>query len=206
MSEIVNKSFEGAEWERGPFPTQEFPEEVQNLLDALDATRAHGWLSAESHIRNFDEEGRNNLARALSDLRQTLNRVPARYFVLLGDSEALFIWLQQHDSQIDWVKVNDKASAAALTANSSKISGIMAEVSADGFYHRAQSFAIQMPTAMTQENANIYDDAARMTQASRAVYLPPPPKVVHPPGQKMPGRNEPCPCGSGLKFKKCHDR
>jgi len=23
-------------------------------------------------------------------------------------------------------------------------------------------------------------------------------------GANKPGRNEPCPCGSGLKFKKCH--
>ena len=23
-------------------------------------------------------------------------------------------------------------------------------------------------------------------------------------GGQMPGRNEPCPCGSGLKFKHCH--
>jgi hypothetical protein len=26
------------------------------------------------------------------------------------------------------------------------------------------------------------------------------------PGLAKPGRNEPCPCGSGLKFKRCHDR
>ncbi|MCP4541686.1 MAG: hypothetical protein GY832_31525 [Chloroflexi bacterium] len=24
-------------------------------------------------------------------------------------------------------------------------------------------------------------------------------------GGQAPGRNEPCPCGSGLRFKKCHD-
>jgi hypothetical protein len=23
-------------------------------------------------------------------------------------------------------------------------------------------------------------------------------------GGQLPGRNEPCPCGSGLRFKKCH--
>jgi len=23
-------------------------------------------------------------------------------------------------------------------------------------------------------------------------------------GNQKPGRNEPCPCGSGLKYKKCH--
>lgn len=34
-------------------------------------------------------------------------------------------------------------------------------------------------------------------------------KLIHNNGQpvrfnKVPGRNESCPCGSGLKFKKCH--
>lgn len=26
------------------------------------------------------------------------------------------------------------------------------------------------------------------------------------PHQRLPGRNEPCPCGSGSKFKNCHGR
>jgi uncharacterized protein YecA (UPF0149 family) len=31
--------------------------------------------------------------------------------------------------------------------------------------------------------------------------LPPPVKPIH--SEKEPGRNDPCPCGSGKKFKKC---
>ena len=31
--------------------------------------------------------------------------------------------------------------------------------------------------------------------------LPPPVEPVH--ADKTPGRNEPCPCGSGKKYKKC---
>ena len=119
MSGIVDRSFEGEDWESGPFPTQEFPEEVLKLLGALDATRARGWLSAESHIRDLGEEGRNNLAKMLSDLRQTLNQHPARYFILSGDGEPFFIWLQQHDHQIDWTRVSNKASAAALAVKAS---------------------------------------------------------------------------------------
>ena len=53
MSEIVDKSFEGADWEDRPFPTQSFPEEVLMLLGALDVTRINGWLAAESHIREI---------------------------------------------------------------------------------------------------------------------------------------------------------
>lgn len=31
----------------------------------------------------------------------------------------------------------------------------------------------------------------------------PPRKLILPGGSKPPGRNDPCPCGSGVKFKKC---
>lgn len=206
MSDVVDRSFEGEDWESGPLPTQDFPEEVLKLLGALDATRARGWLSAETHIRDFGDEGRSNLAKMLSDLRQTLNQHPARYFILAGDGEPLFVWLQQHDHQIDWTRVHDKASAAALAVKASNVIGVVAEVSADGTYRRAQSLAVRVPTERTEENAHIYEDAARMAQPARAMNLNQPKHVIPPVKAKRPGRNDPCPCGSGLKYKKCHGR
>lgn len=56
MSDIVDRAFEGEEWESKPFPSQKFPEEVLKLLGALDSTRASGWLSAESHIRDLERK------------------------------------------------------------------------------------------------------------------------------------------------------
>lgn len=206
MSDVVDRSFEGEDWEIRPFPTQDFPKEVLKLLEALDATRAHGWLSVESHIRDLGEEGRKNLAKMLSDLRQTLNQHPARYFVLAGDGEPLFVWLQQHGQQIDCAKVNDKASAASLAFKASNVVGVVAEISSDGTYHRAQSFAVRIPTERTEENASIYEDAARMAHPTRAVNLKQPEKVTLHWKTKKPGRNDPCPCGSGAKFKRCHGR
>ncbi|MDB5788232.1 SEC-C domain-containing protein [Caballeronia mineralivorans] len=206
MSDIVDRSFEGEDWESRSFPTQDFPEEVLKLLGALDVTRARRWLSAESHIRDLGEEGRSNLAKMLCDLRQTLNQHPARYFVLSGDGGPLFVWLQQHDHQIDWTKVNDKASAAALAVKASNVIGVVAEVSADGTYHRAQSFAVHIPTERTEGNAHIYEDAARMAQPTRAVNLNQPKNGIPPVKIKKPGRNDLCPCGSGAKYKRCHGR
>lgn len=206
MSDIVDRNFEGEDWENRPFPTQDFPEEVLKLLEVLDATRARGWLSVESHIRDLGEEGRKNLAKILSDLRQTLNQHPARYFTLSGDGKPLFVWLQHHDYQIDWTKVNDKASAAALAVKASNVIGVVAEVSPNGTYHRAQSFVVHIPAVRTEENAYIYEDAARMAQPTRAVNLNQPKNVMPLGNTKKPGRNDPCPCGSGAKYKKCHGR
>jgi hypothetical protein len=114
-----------------------------------------------------------------------------------------FILLQQHH-QIDWVKANDKASAAGLAVRASNAIGIVAEVSADGTYHRALSFAVNIPTTRTKENARIYDDAARMAQRAQPLDLNRPKNVVPCARNNKLGRNDPCPCGSGLKYKRCH--
>ena len=102
--------------------------------------------------------------------------------------------------------MNDKASAAALSVKASNVIGVVAKVSADGTYYRAQSFAVHVPTERTEENAHIYEDAARMALPARAVNLNQPKHVIPPAKAKKPGRNDPCPCGSGAKYKKCHGR
>ncbi|BDV39417.1 hypothetical protein DSM21852_26700 [Methylocystis bryophila] len=102
--------------------------------------------------------------------------------------------------------MNDKASAAALALRASNIIGVVAEVSADGTYHRAQPFAVNIPTARTEENAHIYEDAARMAQPTRAVKLNQPKNAISPVKTKKVGRNDPCPCGSGAKYKRRHGR
>ncbi|GAB3681962.1 YecA family protein [Salinisphaera aquimarina] len=205
MSDIVDRCFEGEDWESEPLPTQDFPEEVLKLLAALDAIRACGWLSAESHIRDLGEDGRNNLAKMLTGLRQTLNVHPARYFLLSGGREPLFVWLQRHGHQIEWTKVNDKASATALSVRASNVIGVVAEVGTDGSYRGAQSFAVQIPTVRTEKHAYIYEDAARMVQRGQ-LNLNRPKNVVRPAKARKLGRNDPCPCGSGVKYKKCHGR
>ncbi|QFU04084.1 preprotein translocase subunit SecA [Pseudoalteromonas sp. THAF3] len=206
MSDIVDRSFEGEEWESKPFPSQAFPEEVLKLLGALDSTRASGWLSAESHIRDLGEEGRNNLAKMLSDLRKTLIQHPARYFVLGGDGVPLFVWLQRHGHPIDWTKVNNKASAGALSVKATNVIGVVAEVSAEGTYLQAQPFEVYIPTKRTEENAHIYEDAARMANPARTVNLNREKQLSPSRKSKKIGRNVPCPCGSGMKYKRCHGR
>lgn len=206
MSDIIDRSFEGEDWENRPLPSQHFPVEVLRLLEALDATRAHKWLSAESCIRDYGEEGRNDMAKMLSDLRQSLDQYPARHFFLSGDSTSLFVWLQRHDLQIDWTKVNDKASAATLAVAASSAIGVLAEVGADGTYRGARFFAIRIPTGRTEENGHVYEDAARMAQRGRAVNLNQPKRAGRLARAKKPGRNDPCPCGSGIKYKRCHGR
>jgi len=142
----------------------------------------------------------------LSDLRKTLIQHPVRYFVLGGDGVPLFVWLQRHGHPIDWTKVNNKASAVALSAKATNVIGVVAEVSADGTYVQARSFKIYIPTEQTAENAHIYEDAARMANPERTVNLEREKQVHFGRKSKKIGRNVPCPCGSGMKYKRCHGR
>jgi SEC-C motif len=206
MSNIIDKSFASEDWETRPIPAQEFPNEVLELLEALDATRARGWLSAESHIRDFDEQARKNLAKILSDLGKTLVQHPARYFTIQSEGKPLFVWMQSTGSDLEWKRINDKASAAALCTKSPDIVGLLLEVGADGKYTKAQRFAVHVPSNRMDENAHIYDDAERMSQPSRKLDIRPAAASLKPKRVAKTGRNQTCPCGSGVKYKRCHGR
>ncbi|WP_213989973.1 hypothetical protein [Sodalis sp. dw_96] len=76
--------------------------------------------------------------------------------------------------------MNDKASAAGLAVKASNVIGDVAEVDAHETYYQAQFFTINIPTGQTEDNAHIYEDAARMAQPTRAVNLNQPKNVILP--------------------------
>ncbi len=201
MSDNINKCFKGENWEAGPFLEQYFPSEVQRLLELLNTSRVNGWLSVDSCIRNFGEEGREQLARQILELRATLKEHPFRYFAFADSNSPFFIWLQEFHAEIDWVIVKDKAIAAALAAKSVNQINLLVKVSADGVYYEAHPFTIHVPTYRNAYNRHLYHDAKLM--AERAAKLAQQPKAIPCANAKKPGRNDKCPCGSGKKYKKC---
>lgn len=206
MSAIVDRSFEKEDWEKKPVPVQEFPTGVLELLASLESTRASGWLKADSYIRNFGSQVRNNLAEILHDLRKTLTQHPSRYVTFLSDGEPIFVWMEREKHVTDWQKTNDTASAAALNAKSDEMCGLLVKVSITGKYVKAQYFKVHIPVKQNLENTYIYDEAKKMSQPHRTRSLE---KTRDPEKAKQfgkVGRNEKCPCGSGVKYKKCHGR
>jgi hypothetical protein len=161
MSAVVDRHFEVEDWEVRPVPTQDFPNEVLGLLGALDMSRAPGWLSAESNIRNYSEEGRNDLASALETCRMTLNAHPSRSFCLIG-KPSLFVWLQRAGTRHDPLAVSEKVSAAALATKSSNLIALFVVAEAAGSYLTAQRYDVVVPLERTAANSRIYEDAERM--------------------------------------------
>ncbi|MCP4401195.1 MAG: hypothetical protein GY801_28345, partial [bacterium] len=67
-------------------------------------------------------------------------------------------------------------------------------------------FKVHVPSVRTAENAHIFDDAKRMGQRARTLNPPRRAGTSEPRYTRKTGRNERCPCGSGIKYKKCHGR
>jgi preprotein translocase subunit SecA len=72
---------------------------------------------------------------------------------------------------------------------------------ADAEKHAAQQRAMQMRHG--SESPSSEDESAPPPRASRAPQPRPSMQPIRRDGPKV-GRNDPCPCGSGQKFKKCH--
>ncbi|RUR43632.1 hypothetical protein ELY37_16915 [Vreelandella populi] len=206
MSNVIDRSFEGESWEDNPIPMQEFPNELLMLLGALDNTRAQGWLAAESLIRNYGEQARKDLAKLLSDLGETIEQRPERYFAFANDDQLLFVWMQSSKHPAEWKKINDKASAAALSTESPDVIGVYIEVGNGCAYEKVQCFKVDAPAEQSEENAHIFDNAKRMSLQTKKANTPRTVEKPIPRRERKIGRNELCHCGSGVKYKKCHGR
>jgi len=206
MSSVIDKSFEGLDWDTKPLPTQDFPKEVRDLLEALDSTRAPGWLAIDSHIRNYDAQTRSTLGNMLKRLGDSLDKHPARYFLIGNDEESLFVWMQNYENEIDWLKVNDKASSMALNIkDAARHNFVIVEVDSEGKYIKAFGINVIVPQVKTDENAHIFEDAERLMNSSgtESNFIM---SSIKSEDYGKVGRNETCPCGSGIKYKKCHGR
>ena len=206
MSEIVDKAFEDEHWDIKPKPTQKFPSIVLKLLNALDTTHKSGWLSIESIIRNFGEESRNNFASYLSEIEKTIGKYPSRYFAFDGEDQAIFVWMQNSKYEVEWKKLNDKASAVALSINAKELKGVLIKVGKLGVYESAEHFKINFPTEETEENTHIFKDANIISQKRKLKIATSKENKLELNHKQKIGRNDPCPCKSGKKYKKCHGR
>ncbi len=206
MSGVVDRAFEDEQWETKPKPTQKFPSIVSKVLNALDTSHTSGWLSIESIIRNFGEESRNNFASYLSELEKTIDKYPSRYFLFDGENQAIFVWMQNSKYEVEWKNVNDKASAIALSINAKELKGVLIKVSELGIYEAAKHFKINFLTEKTEDNTHIFEDANLIRQKMKSKIADSKENKLEFNHQKKIGRNDPCPCESGKKYKKCHGR
>lgn len=206
LSRVVDKFFESGQWDTSPIPTQEFPDAVSKALTALDVSRKPGWLSVDSLIRDFGEETRISFGKYLSDLDNSIEKHPAHYFAFGGEGKPIFVWIQNSKYDVEWEKVNDTASAVAISINTKELMGMLIKVGKGRVYEAAQYFRVDVPTEQTESNEHIYKEAQSMRERTKSPTSVNKQHYLEPKKKRKIGRNEPCPCGSGKKYKKCHGR
>ena len=200
MSSVVDAHFSQRDWVKTAPPAQTFPEELERVLASLAHTRAPGWIEADSLLRDFGLEGRNDVARALEPLRKSLRQQPRRYFALRVDGVGLLFWLHRDGDAAETDAAELKAQAVAESVNVERVLLITVGVNRQEQYSRAVPYWVHRTP---EASAAIHADAAALSQ--RAINpAASPVMALHPPHK--PGRNELCWCGSGTKFKKCHGR
>lgn len=202
FSSVLDQHFSGTDWGSKPPPSQPFPVDVSRLLEALDKTRAFGWLTIDSYIRDLGAEARTNLGRVLQEILPTLNAREYRYFVI--DSQPpLFVWVQRAGKTLKRDLVRFKASAAALAAGVATILSVIIRATAKRRILGAERVLTPVVSAGDPTYDDIRAEATRMLQ--RRKQLPPPRNSASGETKNpLPGRNAPCWCGSGRKFKRCH--
>ncbi|MET0774410.1 MAG: SEC-C domain-containing protein [Pseudomonas mandelii] len=200
MSSIVDDYFSQHEWEKKQLPTQEIPEELQGLLTALDETRASGWIEADNKLRDFSSEGRKDLAQQLEPLRKSLRQYKHRYFAVRVDVGLLF-WMHRNGDTPDISAAQFKAQAVAESLDVEQVMMLVIEVSEQGQYKHATPYWIRREQ-MTSDAVKA--DAVALSR--RTIELMTSSSALAERPTRIPGRNEPCWCGSGTKFKKCHGR
>jgi hypothetical protein len=200
---LSRQSSAGPDW---AMPRIERPAEITGLLDALQAAHEPGWLRADSVIRAFGAKASDELASGLLEITESLVSQEHGWFQFTGDPP-LFCWLQRYGTLANVETIAATARAAAIATQAREVVAIIAHKTATG-YSRAVALKIEVPLPGSAEHELARAAAERLQAQQNAVtaalnHEESVPLAATPPA-RMPGRNEPCWCGSGKKFKRCH--
>jgi len=101
----------------------------------------------------------------------------------------------------DWASPRDREAAAMLE----DALGAIEDLAAPDTGVPAVSMHVEDgPPSVSEERLSLYGEALWAVYDLRQFWKSLGPRVVAVRKEPEPGRNDPCPCGSGKKYKKCH--
>jgi uncharacterized protein len=113
----------------------------------------------------------------------------------LGFMEAVQAWPQ------DWAPPRDRDAAGMLEDALGAIGALTAD---DRAPPSVSLFAEDGPPSVSEQRLEAFDAAIWAVYDLRQLWKSLGPRVETIRKDAEPGRNDPCPCGSGKKYKKCH--
>ena len=101
----------------------------------------------------------------------------------------------------EWSPPRDKEAAAILDE---ALDAIVALTEDDRGKPTLSMYSEDGPASVSQQRVDDFGDAIWAVYDLRRLWRSQGPRVETVRKEATPGRNDPCPCGSGKKYKKCH--
>jgi hypothetical protein len=183
-------------------PTQEMPDELKSVLSVIDLTRGDDFLKIDSLLRDFGQEGREQVAGLLRLLRESLRIHPSRYALLMTPDHPIFFWMHRDGVDFDSTTFQKKGGAAVAAAGATMGMGLVLTVNSAGAYTSSAQHEISALDSEVDAAADVAAMKSRIFELPEGGGMP----AIDFGRARRLGRNEPCWCGSGKKFKRCHGR
>jgi hypothetical protein len=162
FSSVIDRFFEREDWQSAQPPSQPYPPVVNEILRSLDAQRPNNWLEFDGVLRDYGQEGRDNIQRYFDKLVPTLAEHPRRRLLVSSeDGEPLQVWICRKGEQPTTQSVQYQAQVACAVLGVSKIRVLI--ITYDQQYKIYElSCAKKFAAAIIQNNyASILADAKR---------------------------------------------
>lgn len=187
MRDIDYYFMEKSAGESPEIPTQNMPHKMKELLNALKVSQLPGRFEFGSTILSLDEKGRNEVQKCLENLdagrvenRQRTIRIPF-------PDHKLGISITTFDDSV----LGDELKKSTVQMEVGRFERWIVVQLANKSPYEVSKIEIVLPGRFTDDEL--------ITE--RLVHEQ---KTIQTIAKMKPGRNDPCYCGSGKKYKKCH--
>jgi len=168
FSDIVDRHFEGADWDSKPVPAQTYPAKVAEILHVLDQGRPDGWFKVDRHLRDYGIPGREDVAGYVEQLEPTLKQHPRRRFDLGGD-DLLQVWLCRSGAAPAPDELRMKAQASCLVLRASEALVLVLTYRRPGVIASARCETVPAPNMLQSDWAQVNADAERQRKRVRPI-------------------------------------
>ncbi len=166
-------------------PTQEMPAKIRHLVSALRTSKLPHRFEVGSTLLSLSTEAREGIARAIDTLDEGLPRGRQRSFRTLIDGVGLSV---SYAEGRNWEEELHRSAVQMQVSGGQRFLVVQL---VPGRRYEVQNIEVITPGRFSSRELA----AAQTTHEKRTQE-----EIL----TERPGRNNPCPCGSGSKYKKCH--
>ncbi|RDV04500.1 hypothetical protein [Undibacter mobilis] len=166
FSHVVDKHFQLVDWEAQPVPSQQLPGRIAAILEVLDTARPKGWLLIDSEIRNYSDEGRNDVNGFIDTLSKSLPEYPVRR-MLIGNMHGIQIWLTTSIGEPSPDEMRYQAEVACLAFGKPSVITLRLQCSPEGKPLVPSTSKYAAPSILRQDYAQLKAEADRQMSRNK---------------------------------------